>query len=79
MEVHVASMTMNKSKLLEMGVHPHKMLPWFKSTGLMRRRWYNYQFQRLKRSLKPDLTIGHGDILDQDVLTLHNSVFLKTT
>lgn len=26
----------------------------------------------------PDVTVGHGDIQDQDVLTLHNCVFLAS-
>ncbi len=77
-EVHVAAMTMDRSILEGLGVIPHKMYPWFKSTGLARRRWYNYQVEKLKRKIKPDLTIGHGDILNQDILTLHNCVFLAS-
>lgn len=75
-EVHVAAMTMDKTNISETGAIPHKMFPWVKSTGLARRRWYNWQVKRLRKKLKPVLTVGHGDIQDQDVLTLHNCVFL---
>lgn len=75
-EVHVASMTMNSSTLKRIGVIPHKMFPWIKSTGLRRRQWYNFQIEKLKIKLQPHLIIGHGDIVEQDILTLHNSVFL---
>ena len=77
-EVHVAAMTMDKNSLEKMGAIPHKMLPFIKSTGLMRRKWYDWQVQRLRLSIKPDITLGHGDIQKQDVLTLHNCVFLAS-
>jgi UDP-glucose:(heptosyl)LPS alpha-1,3-glucosyltransferase len=77
-EVHVASMTMDKELVRSMGAVPHKVLPWIKSTGLTRRKWYNWQVQRLKKGLRPTITLGHGDIQDQDVLTLHNCVFLAS-
>lgn len=77
-EVHVAAMTMDKELLSSMGVIPHKMFPWIKSTGFTRRRWYDWQVQRLRKKLSPDITVGHGDISDQDVLTLHNCVFLAS-
>lgn len=77
-EVHVASMSMDKDKIIENGGIPHKVLPWLKATGLWRRRWYNWQVQRLKRKLNPQITLGHGDIQEQDVLTLHNCVFLAS-
>lgn len=77
-EVHVASMTIDKELILSEGAIPHKMLPWLKGTGMWRRRWYNFQIQRLKKKLSPTITVGHGDIQEQDVLTLHNSVFLAS-
>ena len=77
-EVHVAAMTMDKELLTSMGVVPHKMYPWIKSTGFTRRRWYNWQVQNLRKKLSPEITVGHGDISDQDVLTLHNCVFLAS-
>jgi UDP-glucose:(heptosyl)LPS alpha-1,3-glucosyltransferase len=77
-EVHVVAMTMDTSMIKEMGAIPHKTLPYIKSTGFNRRRWYNWQVQRLRKNLKPDITLGHGDIQTQDVVTLHNSVFLAS-
>ena len=77
-EVHVASMTMDKDFVLSEGAIPHKVLPWIKSTGMMRRKWYNFQIELLKKKLKPEVVMGHGDIANQDVLTLHNSVFLAS-
>lgn len=77
-EVHFASITLNKKLFPLEGVITHKMLPWLKSTGMWRRRWYNYQVQKLRKKIKPTVTVGHGDIQEQDVLTLHNSVFLAS-
>ena len=77
-EVHIVAMTINYQIFGQMGVTLHKTLPWIKSTGLWRRKWYDFQVQRLRKQLKPDLTLGHGDIQDQDVLSLHNSVFLAS-
>jgi UDP-glucose:(heptosyl)LPS alpha-1,3-glucosyltransferase len=76
--VHVASMTLDKDTIRSLGATPHKMLPWFKSTGMWRRRWYDYQVKKLRKKLNPQITVGHGDILEQDVLTLHNCVFLAS-
>lgn len=77
-EVHVAAMTMDKKFIESQGAIPHKMFPWIKSTGMLRRRWYNFQIQNLRKKLSPTITVGHGDIQSQDVLTLHNSVFLAS-
>ena len=78
LEVHVAAMTMDDDAIRAEGAVPHKMIPWLKSTGIIRRRWYNWQVQNLRKKLKPDITVGHGDIQDQDVVTLHNCVFLAS-
>jgi len=77
-EVHVASMTLDRAFISAQGAIAHKMLPWLKSTGVWRRRWYNWQIKKLRAKLKPDITVGHGDIQEQDVLTLHNCVFLAS-
>lgn len=77
-EVHVAAMTIDKETIIKEGAIPHKMLPWIKGTGMWRRRWYDWQVQKLRQKLKPTITVGHGDIMEQDVLTLHNSVFLAS-
>jgi UDP-glucose:(heptosyl)LPS alpha-1,3-glucosyltransferase len=77
-EVHVAALTIDAQAILSEGAIPHKLLPWPKSTGMWRRRWYNWQVQRLRKKLQPEITLGHGDIQDQDVVTLHNCVFLAS-
>lgn len=77
-EVHVASMTVDKNFIKAQGAIVQKMLPFIKSTGIYRRRWYNWQVQKLREKIKPNITIGHGDIQEQDVATLHNSVFLAS-
>jgi UDP-glucose:(heptosyl)LPS alpha-1,3-glucosyltransferase len=77
-EVHVAAMTLDKKSIMAEGAIPHKMLPWLKSTGMWRRRWYNWQVQNLRKKLKPTITLGHGDLQEQDVVTLHNCVFLAS-
>lgn len=75
-KVFVASLTLNKRAVAELGVTPYRLLPWVKRTGLKRRNWFNFQVSILKWMIRPDVIIGHGDILEQDILTLHNSVFL---
>lgn len=77
-EVHVAAMTIDMDSIKAEGAIPHKLLPWVKSTGMFRRKWFNWQIERLKSILQPQITVGHGDIQNQDVLTLHNSVFLAS-
>ncbi|HXH73843.1 MAG TPA: glycosyltransferase family 4 protein [Bacteriovoracaceae bacterium] len=77
-EVHVVSMTIDKDSIKAEGAIPHKVLPWFKGTGMWRRRWYNWQVQILRQKLNPSITVGHGDIQQQDVLTLHNCVFFAS-
>lgn len=77
-EVHVAAMTMDQDFIREQGAIPHKMLPWLKSTGATRRRWYNWQVQRLRQKMRPTITVGHGDIKMQNVLHLHNCVYLAS-
>src|SRR5688500_16374503 len=66
-EVHVVAMTMDKELIKGAGAIPHKVLPWIKSTGMWRRRWYNWQVQKLRLKLNPTITVGHGDIQEQDV------------
>lgn len=77
-EVHIASMTLDREFIQSQGAIPHKVLPWIKGTGMWRRRWYNWQVKRLIKGLSPAIVIGHGDIQEQDVLTLHNCVFLAS-
>lgn len=75
-EVHIVSMTLDEKLFLKEKVILHQVFGWPKSTGLWRRRWYNFQVQRYIKKIKPYLVIGHGDLIIQDVLCLHNSVHL---
>lgn len=74
-EVHVMSDLMDAEAVLKSGGIPHKTLKW-PSTGRNRRRFYDWQVRRWVRRNKPDLVVGHGDLSQQDVLCLHNSVHL---
>ena len=48
----------------------------FPISGYMRRRFYQWQVERWISKHHPDLIIGHGDILHQDILFIHNCVHL---
>lgn len=74
-EIHVICDMLDKKMLLESGAIPHKTLKW-PSTGTRRRKFYDWQAQLWIKLHKPDLVIGHGDLSNQDVLCLHNSVHL---
>ena len=47
--------------------------PW---GSYVKRRLFSWQFNRAIRGEKFDILWGHGDTLDQDVLSLHNCVHL---
>lgn len=48
----------------------------FPISGFLRRVFYNYQTRRYVRWFKPNLVIGHGEIVEQDILFIHNCVHL---
>ncbi len=74
-EVHVMSALIDKEAVRREGAIPHATLNW-PGTGRLRRRFYNLQVQWWVRRHRPDLVVGHGDLTQQDVLVLHNSVHL---
>lgn len=74
-EVHLFADRVNVSAIQESGAILHRAWLW-KGTGYLRRKLFSWQAARLVRKLKPDLTVGHGDIHEQDVLFLHNCVHL---
>src|SRR5690554_272941 len=47
-----------------------KTYKWPKN-GLFQRQFFDWQAQRLTRSHKADIVIGHGDSLIQDILFMH--------
>lgn len=74
-EVHVICDLMNKGSVRAAGAIPHQTLKW-PGTGTIRRKFYDWQAQLWIKWHKPDLVVGHGDLSNQDVLCLHNSVHL---
>jgi len=74
-EVHVICDLMNKGSVRAAGAIPHLTLKW-PGTGTIRRKFYDWQAQLFIKLTKPDLVVGHGDLSNQDVLCLHNSVHL---
>lgn len=48
----------------------------FPFSGYYRRRFYQWRVQCWIKRHHPDLVIGHGDILHQDILFIHNCVHL---
>ncbi len=74
-EAFAIAETINKEMVAEFGGTPVKTFRW-PISGYFRRKFYNQQVQRWVKSHRPDLVIGHGDILHQHVLFLHNCVHL---
>lgn len=67
--------TMNVPMIEEFKGIPVKTYQW-PISGYFRRRFYQMQVDRWIKKHKPDLVIGHGDIINQDVLYIHNCVHL---
>jgi UDP-glucose:(heptosyl)LPS alpha-1,3-glucosyltransferase len=67
--------SINREIVLESGGVPVKTLKW-PFSGFFRRKFYQKQVASWIKKNKPDLVIGHGDILHQDVLFIHNCVHL---
>jgi UDP-glucose:(heptosyl)LPS alpha-1,3-glucosyltransferase len=74
-EPYAIAETINVEMVKEFGGHPVKTLRWPLS-GFFRRKFYHLQVERWVRKNRPKLVIGHGDILHQDVLFIHNCVHL---
>lgn len=53
----------------------YKTLRW-PISGLYRRNFYMKQVKKAAKKIKPDLVIGHGDIVEQDICFIHNCVHL---
>ncbi len=67
--------TINFPLIQEFGGKSVKTLKW-PISGFFRRKFYQLQVDRWIRRNRPDIVIGHGDILHQDVLFIHNCVHL---
>ena len=67
--------TINVPMIEEFKGIPVKAFRW-PFSGYFRRKFYSQQVDRWVKKHKPDLVIGHGDILNQDILYIHNCVHL---
>lgn len=74
-EAYAIAETINVEMVEEFGGLPVKTLRW-PFSGYFRRKFYHQQVDKWILKNKPQIVIGHGDILHQDVLFLHNCVHL---
>lgn len=73
--VDVYSESMDRRAVSVNGGVPHALSGW-PLVGYWRRRAFNSRVLRRLHRNSYDLVIGHGDIMEQDVLCLHNCVHL---
>lgn len=74
-KVYVVAQRINKKAIKAHGGVPVKVPIW-PVKGYFHRKFFALQTRILQKFYKPDLTLGHGDIFDQDVLYLHNCIHL---
>lgn len=74
-QAYAIAETMNHQMVEEFGGVAVKTFQW-PFSGHFRRKFYQKMVSRWVRKHKPDVVIGHGDIIEQDVLFIHNCVHL---
>lgn len=74
-EAFAIAETINTEMVREFGGNPVKTIRW-PISGYFRRKFYYQQVDRWIKKHQPSLVVGHGDILHQDVLFIHNCVHL---
>lgn len=74
-EAYAIAETLNVPMVSEFGGIPVKTFKW-PFSGYFRRKFYNSQVEKWVKKNQPSIVIGHGDILHQDVLFIHNCVHL---
>jgi UDP-glucose:(heptosyl)LPS alpha-1,3-glucosyltransferase len=74
-EAFAIAETLNIEMVQEFGGKPVKTFRW-PFSGYFRRKFYNQQVEKWTKKNRPALVVGHGDILHQDVLFIHNCVHL---
>lgn len=74
-KVYAAAERIDKEAVHKSGGVPWKTLRW-PISGFFRRMFYMKRTERAIKKLKPDLVIGHGDIVQQDIAYIHNCVHL---
>lgn len=74
-EVHVFGETLDEKRIVQAGGVARRLagIPW---GSYVKRRLFSWQFSRAIRGETFDILWGHGDTLEQDVLSLHNCVHL---
>ena len=72
-DVHVFAERVDEARLTAAGVRPRRLLRWPWGSRI-KRRWFAGRVDRAVRRGGFDLVHGHGDLLNQDVLSLHNCV-----
>lgn len=72
---YVIAEKINPSLIEQNNGLPVKTLRW-PISGYRRRKFYAKRVQAWVKKNRPDLIIGHGEILDQDVCFIHNCVHL---
>lgn len=74
-EAYAIAETINLPMVEEFGGIPVKTFRW-PFSGYFRRKFYSQRVDAWIKKHRPDLVIGHGDILHQDILFIHNCVHL---
>lgn len=74
-QVYVCAERINAQAIKESGGIPTKTFRW-PFSGLKRRLNYLKRAEGKIKKIKPDLVIGHGDIVEQDICYIHNCVHL---
>ncbi len=74
-EVHVFGEAVDEKRIVQAGGVARRVVgfPW---GSYVKRRLFSWQFSRAMRGQSYDIVWGHGDTLEQDVLSLHNCVHL---
>lgn len=73
--VYVCAERINTDAVLKSGGIPTKTFRW-PFSGLRRRLNYLNRAQKKIEKIQPDIIIGHGDIVKQDICYIHNCVHL---
>ena len=74
-EVFVAAERMDKKWVSSLGAEPLKTFRW-PISGFYRRMNYMNRVNKAIEKIKPDLIIGHGDIVRQNICYIHDCVHL---
>lgn len=74
-DAYAIAETLNVEMIKEFGGVPVKTMRW-PFSGYLRRKFYHSRVESWIKKHSPSIVIGHGDILHQDVLFIHNCVHL---